>query len=125
MKITPEYINKVKEIWKQYKDWPIYAKNVRSALWQRDSIKKIQSDTTIRNIMKTKFGMSNRLLEKKHKKSINNDGSKNFIQACALQELINRELELIYIDEFSFSSRKSKIQRPGEERSEILCCYEF
>ena len=107
MKITPEYINKVKNIWQQYKDRPIYAKNVRSALWRRDSKEKIPSDTTIRNIMKTKLGMSYRLLEKKHKKSINNEGSRNFIQACALQiELINRELELIYIDEFSFSSRK-------------------
>ena len=68
---------------------------------------KIPSDTTIRNIMKTKLGMSYRLLEKRHKKSINIEGSRNFIQACALQiELINRELELIYIDEFSFSSRK-------------------
>ena len=107
MKITHEYINKVNEIWQQYKDRPIYAKNVRSALWRRDSREKIPSDTTIRNIMKTKLGMSYRLLEKKHKKSINNEGSRSFIHACALQiELINRELELIYIDEFSFSSRK-------------------
>ena len=107
MKITPEYINKVKEIWQQYKNRPICAKNVRSALWRRDNIEKIPSYTTIRNIMKTKLGMSYRQLEKKHKKSINNEGSSNFIQACALQiELINRELELMYIDEFSFSTRK-------------------
>ena len=107
MKITPEYIKKVKEIWKQYKNRPIYAKSVRSALWRRDNIEKIPSETTIKNIIKTKLGMSYRLFEKKHKKSINNEGSRNFIQACALQiELINRELGLMYIDEFSFSSRK-------------------
>ena len=74
MKITPEYINKVKEIWQQYKNRQIYAKNVRSALWRRDNIKKIPSDTTVRNIMKTKLGMNYRLLEKKDKKSINNEG---------------------------------------------------
>ena len=91
MKITPEYINKVKEIWQQYKDWSICAKNVRSALWWKDNIEKTPSDTTIRNIMKTKFGMSYRLLEKKHMKWINNEGLRNFIQTCALQiELINR-----------------------------------
>ena len=73
----------------------------------RDNIEKIPSDTTIRNIMKTKLRMNYRLLEKKHKKPINNKGSRNFIQACAFQiELANRELELIYIDEFSFSSHK-------------------
>ena len=48
MKITPEYINKVKEIWQKYKDRPIYAKKVRSTLWRRDNIDKTPSDITIR-----------------------------------------------------------------------------
>ena len=78
MKITPEYINKIKEIWQQDEDRLIYAKNVRSTLWRRDNINKISSNTIIRNIMKTKLGMSYRLLEKKHKKSINNFGIKKF-----------------------------------------------
>ena len=52
-------------------------------------MEKIPSDTTNRNIMKIKLGMSYRLFDKKHKKSIKNEGSINFIQACALQiELI-------------------------------------
>ena len=107
LKVTPEHIDKMREVWERQRDKPIYIRDVKNAVWSALRSSDIPSNSTVSSIMKRELKMSYHLLEKKHRKATMEEGVRKFIQAFALQiELNKSEIELIFIDEFSFSSRK-------------------
>ena len=80
---------------------------MKNAIWPDSISSYIPSNSTVGSIMKRELKMSYHLLEKKQRKVTQEDGVRKFIQAFALQIQLNKcETELIFIDEFSFSSRK-------------------
>ena len=107
LKVTPEHIDKMREVWERQWDKPIYIRDVKDAVWPALRSSDIPSNSIVSSIMKRELKMSYHLLEKKHRKATLEEGVRKFIQAFALQiELNKSEIELIFIDEFSFSSRK-------------------
>ena len=107
LKVTPEHIDKMREVWERQRDKPIYIRDVKNAVWPTLRSSDIPSNSTVSSIMKRELKMSYHLLEKKHRKATMEEGVRKFIQAFALQiELNKSEIKLIFIDEFSFSSRK-------------------
>ena len=86
----------------------------------------IPSNSTVGSIMKRKLKMSYHLLEKKQRKVTQEDGVRKFIQAFSLQIQLNKyETELIFIDEFSFSSQKRKFRGRAKKGSKADIVEEF
>ena len=105
--MSPEHIMKIKDYLDYNEHRPICARDVIKAVWAPQENECSPSDSTIYSILKKEFKMSYRLLEKKHMKSVDNLGTRKFIQAFSLQLKLSRDnIEIIYVDEFSFSSRK-------------------
>ena len=105
--VSPGHIMKIKDYLDYNEHRPICARDVIKAVWAPQDNECSPSDSTIYSILKKEFKMSYRLLEKKHMKSVDHLGTRKFIQAFSLQLKLSRDnIEIIYVDEFSFSSRK-------------------
>ena len=105
--VLSEQIVKIKNYLECNKHRPICVRDLKKAIWPQMDNQRAPSDSTICSILKREFWMSYRLLEKKNIKSINPPGTRKFIQALSLQFKLTRDnIEMIYVDEFSFSSRK-------------------
>ena len=66
------------------------------------------SNSTVKRVLKNKLGMVYKKLERINKKASGKSSIRSFCEALTLQlELLNDGYELIYIDEFSISSRRN------------------
>ena len=106
--VSSDKIMEIKQICEDRKRYPIYSEDIKSALWS--SSEKLENSpwkTTICSILKNELDMSYRLLDKKNAKTTKEAGIRDFVQSFSLQiEIQKKGIELIYFDEFSYSSRK-------------------
>ena len=66
------------------------------------------SDNTVKRVLKIKLGMVHKSLRKINKKASIKGSIRSFCEALKFQlELLNDGHKLIYIDEFSISSRRN------------------
>ena len=112
--VSSEHIMKIKDYLDYNEHRPICARDVIKAVWAPQDNECSPLDSTFYSILKKEFKMSYRLLEKKYMKSVYHLGKRKFIQIFSLQLKLSRDnIEIIYVDEFSFSSRKLKISWMG------------
>ena len=106
--VSSDKIMEIKQICEDRKRYPIYSEDIKSALWSSsEKLENTPWKTTICSILKNELGMSYRLLDKKNAKTTKEAGIRDFVQSFSLQiEIQKKGIELIYLDEFSYSSRK-------------------
>ena len=106
--VSSDKIKEIKQICEDRKSYPIYSEDIKSALWSSsEKLENTPWKTTICSILKNELSMSYRLLDKKNAKTTKEAGIRDFVQSFSLQiEIQKKGIELIYLDEFSYSSRK-------------------
>ena len=105
--VTINQISKIKAFWDKTKDKPIKIRDVKLAVWPPGWIEKTPSNSTISSILKKELRMKYKVLQFRNLKTETFANKRLFIENLAIQGILKRNnTELIYIDEFSFSSRK-------------------
>ena len=102
-----DYIEMIKEFWSLPKNQPITIKKIKR--YTNSSRKDLEhpSNTTIRSILREELKMNYKILHKCHRKVMTGEHTRLYAESLSLQLTLNLiHYEVIYLDEFSFSSRK-------------------
>ena len=104
--IKDHHIEQMKKYVDSIHNTPVKIEMIKNAVWPKNSETKPPWNSTISKILKNKLNMSYKVLHKwniKRKEKLN---KRVFIESLYLQtKLRTNEIEIIYIDEFKFSSR--------------------
>ena len=104
---TVKYIEMIKDFCSSLHNQPITIRKIKSYLLASNLDKGEPCVTTIGSILRKELGMSYKILHKWHKKVMTTEHANSFAKSLLIQfKLINQDYEIIYLDEFSFSSRK-------------------
>ena len=91
---------------------PIRIKDIKDYLWPLSSHEKAPHDSTFSMILRKELKMSYKVLQKRNPVKKTRDSIRLNHEAITIQVLLrSNDYELIYIDEFSFSSRKYSMSR--------------
>ena len=106
-RISNDYIESIREYCNLQKNQPITIKKIKSYVHNSGSSVEQSSHTTIRSILRKELKMNYKILHKCHKKVMTNDYTFLIAESLSIQlKLMSIHYEVIYLDEFSFSSRK-------------------
>ena len=102
-----DQLEAIKKYWNHPLNRPIKIKDIKNYVWPPDKPERAPHDSTISRILRTEWRMSYKVLQKRNPATKNANNIRLFHEAFAIQVFLRaRDYELIYIDEFSYSSRK-------------------
>ena len=105
--VTNDIIEKIREFCCNPKHQPITIKKIKRCINNQKHTAEFLSYTTVRSILRNELKMSYKILHKCHKKVMTKEHMCLFAESLSLQlKMYYAIYEVIYIDEFSFSSRK-------------------
>ena len=106
-KVTDLHINFIRDFWNSLSNQPITIRKIKAQLHNPIFESEKISQSWIRNILKSDLKMKNKILHKWHKKIMTKESARIFAESLSIQlKLMTINFEIIYMDEFSFSSRK-------------------
>ena len=93
---------------------PIKIRDIKHHVWQPSSNEKVPHDSTISRILRNELNITYKVLQKRNLKTENSSNIRLFHESLAIQVFLRaKDYELIYIDEFSYSSKKKGMSRLG------------
>ena len=107
--LTIEYDNVqlIKNYWNNPAKRPIRIKDIKEHVWPVNRFIKPLHDSTISRVLRNKLNMRYKVLQKRNPKTKSPNNIRIFHEAIAIQVMLRTKgFELIYVDEFSYSSRK-------------------
>ena len=105
--VTDDQISRIKQYCDETKNKPIKIKDIKQAVWPAEENRYIPTNSTISSILKNELNMRYKVLQTRNLITKKPENRRLFCQSLALQNILrNANTELIYVDEFNFSSRK-------------------
>ena len=102
-----DQLEAIKKYWNYPLNRPIKIIDIKNYVWPPDKPQRAPHDSTISRILRTEWRINYKVLQKRNPATKNANNICLFHEAFAIQVFLRaRDYELIYIDEFSYSSRK-------------------
>ena len=105
--IKSSHLNAIKDYWVATVNNPIKIKNIKEHVWPRTKWEKAPHNSTISRILHNELNMSYKVLQRKNPITRTSNNVRLFHESIAVQTLLRiKGYELIYVDEFHYSSLK-------------------
>ena len=105
--VDSQQVQSIKQYWEETTKRPIKIRDIKHYVWPISQEQKPPHNSTISRILKKELGMSFKVLQKRNPKTRQEENVRLFHEAIAIQVFLReKDFELIYIDEFSYSSKK-------------------
>ena len=105
--VGSQQVQSINQYWEETTKRPIKIRDIKHYVWPISQEQKPPHNSTISRILKKELGMSFKVLQKRNPKTRQEENARLFHEAIAIQVFLREnDFELIYIDEFSYSSKK-------------------